>query len=280
MSLIVDLWQRQPGDYFCISTKSKAGAWHDEFFARNEFGDIEEFIEENTGKDIYACPHGFARKRRLRQWAELPKLLWSDLDEASPRSIEPRPTIAIASSPGRYVGLWETNHAVTEELNRRLAYHVGADKSGWDLTQVLRLAIGTRNWKYVTTPRVKLLWDDGPTYRVRDLERELPTLAPKKNADEVGIDFDNLPDCREVFRKYPKAKSRSGVPARRYVLSPPTQGKRSDTVHAIACAYVREGATREEVASVIMASGSFKSKWGDSTKDAAREVAVAMRECA
>ena len=42
-----------------------------------------------------------------------------------------------------------------EDYSRRLAYHVGADKSGWDLGQLLRVPF-TMNWKYNTPVQVEL----------------------------------------------------------------------------------------------------------------------------
>ena len=101
-------------------------------------------------KNVYWCPHGFSKPRRKKQYAVLPALLWSDMDEAHP-NLQFKPTIAIESSPDRYVGIWECDATVSEGLNRRLTYHIGADKGGWDLTQVLRTP-GTLNYKYDPPP--------------------------------------------------------------------------------------------------------------------------------
>lgn len=173
---ITDIWRDQPGDWFCISTKRRDGTWRDKFFARTEFDQVEDYIEANASRDVYACPHGFTHYERKKQYAVLPNLLWADLDEADPRHLEHKPTIAFRTSPGRYAALWVTDKPVTEELNKRMSYDCGADKSGWALTKVLRLNSGTRNYKYDAQPKVKLLWRDGPTYRVRDLERSLPPV--------------------------------------------------------------------------------------------------------
>src|SRR5690606_1870011 len=102
-------------------------------------------------------PHGFTKPERNKNFAAIPKLLWADLDEADPRTCAIKPTIAIESSPGRFAGLWLVDAPMTEEINRRLTYFLGADKSGWDLTQVLRVP-GTNNYKYNSNPRVRILW--------------------------------------------------------------------------------------------------------------------------
>jgi hypothetical protein len=109
----------------------------------------------------------------------MPTMLWADMDGADPRELRLPPTIALESSPGRYVGLWLTDNVVTEQLNKRLAYSIGADKSGWDLTQVLRMP-GTINYKYASRPRVQLLWDNGFKYRVSELENELPQIERRE----------------------------------------------------------------------------------------------------
>src|SRR5690348_2976608 len=103
--LITRLWQNQPGNYFCISTKSATKKWRDVFFHKDELKDVDAFVERNNDKDIYFCPHGFSKKYRQKPYAMPPKMFWADLDERDPRKIKIKPTIAIESSPGRYVGL-------------------------------------------------------------------------------------------------------------------------------------------------------------------------------
>src|SRR3546814_7114824 len=86
--------------------------------------------------------------------------------------MKPKPTIAIESSPGRFVGIWVLDGPMDEELNRRLTYHVGADHGGWDLTQVLRFP-GTKNYKYRSQPKVRTMWKDGKEWTKKKIERYL-----------------------------------------------------------------------------------------------------------
>lgn len=195
--IITKLWKNQPGKFFNISTKSGSEKWKDHFFSPEEFGDIPAFLREHADHDIYFCPHGFNRRSRSKTEAVIPNLLWADLDFANPNDKKLfkglKPTIAIESSPGRYVGLWVLNEPMTESLNRRLTYHLDADHGGWDLTQVLRYP-GTRNYKYKSQPFVRLLWDDGPIYSVKRIEKYLP----EEEEDEEG---ENL-SAAEVFEEY------------------------------------------------------------------------------
>jgi hypothetical protein len=177
--MIVDIWRHQAGEYFCVSTKTRGDVWHDEFFARRELDEVADYVRDHHDCNVYFCPHGLSVRRRKRTYAVMPTMLWADMDGADPRELRLPPTIALESSPGRYVGLWLTDNVVTEQLNKRLAYSIGADKSGWDLTQVLRMP-GTINYKYASRPRVQLLWDNGFKYRVSELENELPQIERRE----------------------------------------------------------------------------------------------------
>lgn len=173
--VIETLWADQPGRYCCLSTKEADCAPRDYWFDPDDC-DVRAFIAEHRKLNIYFCPHLFARRRRIKENSVLPRLLYADLDAVDPRRIDLEPTVAIQSSPGRYVGLWVTDEIITEQLSKRLTYALGADRTNWKLTQLLRLPGGI-NYKYPDKPRVKLMWDDGPTYKVRDLEAKLPQLA-------------------------------------------------------------------------------------------------------
>lgn len=191
--IILEIWKNQPGKFFNISTKSGAGKWKDNFFSKEEFGNIKQFLKDNSDKDIYFCPHGFNRRARSKVEAVIPNLLWADLDFANPDKMVPRPTIAIESSPGRFVGLWVLKGPMTESMNRRLTYLLEADPGGWDLTQVLRFP-GTRNYKYASQPRVRVMWDDGPKYSVKKIESLLPP-------DEETEEGESL-SAADVFEVY------------------------------------------------------------------------------
>lgn len=242
--MITRLWREQPGKFFCISTKSGTGKWQDHFFERKKLKDVQAFIEDNEDKDIYFCPHGFSEPKRRKQYAVPPSMLWSDLDEADPRTIKIKPTIAIESSPGRFVGLWMIDEPMTEELNQRLSYAIGADKSGWDLTQVLR-APGTRNYKYTSTPRVRLMWSDGPEYTVADLDSRMP--GAKRTSTSSGSNT-----AADLYRKHQKQFPQW---LRKELLNgKPTAGKRSEMFWKIGATLIELGLEEDEVFELLKAS--------------------------
>lgn len=242
--LITDLWAMMPGKFFCISTKDGGDKWKDHFFSREEFCNIKQFLRDHDDCDIYFCPHGFNRRVRQKTEAVIPNMLWADLDFADPKMMKPKPTIAIESSPGRYVGLWLLKGPMTESLNRRLTYHVDADHGGWDLTQVLRFP-GTKNFKYTSQPKVRILWRDGRTYSVKQIENYLPEEDEEENGENLS--------AAEVFENYQDKLPRW---VRRELLAKKTVGRtdRSEMLWKLENACVEAGMSLEEAFAVLKGS--------------------------
>lgn len=242
--LITDLWRAQPGQWFCVSTKSLSGAWKDHFIRRGNWRELKDLINDNQDKNLYMCPHGFARPHRVKEHSVDPNLLYADLDSADPTKLSLRPTIAIESSPGRFVGYWYTDKPASEDLNRRLAYQIGADTSGWDRTQVLRIP-GTRNYKYPSKPRVRILWSDGPHYEVDKLEKMIPATK-----STVGEDIEE--EAAKVYKAYEKKLSRwaRGELFNKNVIP----GKRSEVLWKLHNSCIEAGMTRDEAFKVLWVS--------------------------
>lgn len=239
--IITRIWRQQPGKWFCISTKDSNKRWEDHFFSRREFKDVPSFLRENSDKDLYFCPHGFSRDERKKQYAVTPTLLWSDMDEADPRKVKFKPTIAIESSPGRYVGLWMLTHDMNESINRRLSYAIGGDPGGWDLTQVLRIP-GTTNYKYQTMPRVRILWSDGPTWS--DIDKHLP---------EEVVEETETTDASEAFKRWRK-KMPHWLARELSTRRTPPAGKRSEMLFKLANTLFEMGVPEEDGIAMIRAS--------------------------
>ncbi len=240
--IVTRVWKEQPGRYFCISSKSRRGKWDDKFFTRSQFSKVRQYIKDNLNKDLYWCPHGFSKPRRLKEYAVLPQLLWADLDEVDPSEIKPMPSISWQSSPGRYVGLWIVDKTITEDVNRRLTYMLEADLGGWDLTQVLRVP-GTTNYKYKSTPRVKMLWSDGPSYTLTEIEKFLPQ---EKEAEP------SFGEAIKVFKRYEKKLSPF---ARREILNgKPKTGKRSEVLWRLNNDCIEAGMSLDEAFTLLRVS--------------------------
>lgn len=105
-------------------------------------------------EDVYFCPQLLKGKKRTKDFVFACANAWADLDECQPEQLDVNPSIVVESSPNRFQAFWCFEAAIdpemAEDVSRRIAYkHVqdGADRSGWDLSQLLRVP-GTYNHKY------------------------------------------------------------------------------------------------------------------------------------
>jgi hypothetical protein len=128
------------------------------------------------GREAFSCAHLLTCGRRIKENAAPVVELWADADECAEGLLAdagvPSPTAVVESSTGRAHLFWRLRRPVAprqaESLNRRLLLAVGADKSGWDLSQLLRPP-GTRNRKYEAAPAVRLLeLDEDTSYHPRE----------------------------------------------------------------------------------------------------------------
>ena len=177
---------------------------------------ILQHIADRANDDLYFSVNLFDKKRRIEQNVAAERVLFADLDPVNPGKLEARPTVAWESSPNHFQGVWlldEPKQGATRggQENHRLTAAIGADPSGWDSTQLLRVP-GRPNYK----PKYKdenngkpvmgkgLLWMDGPRY-VWDDFADLPAVgavtkddAELDAADEASIDAVNR---REVWNR-------------------------------------------------------------------------------
>jgi hypothetical protein len=142
----------------------------------------------SQGREVYFCAHLLTARRRTKGRAAPVRALWADADGASLPTGTPGPTAVVESSPGRRHLFWRLSRPLppsdAEALNRRLSYAVGADRSGWDLGQLLRPP-GTRNHKYRPAAEVRLLKLDHERYHPRELGLALPPGEPPRTASSV-----------------------------------------------------------------------------------------------
>jgi hypothetical protein len=130
------------------------------------------------GREVYFCAHLLTERRRKKENAAPVRALWVDLDGCEVPNGELKPTVVVESSPGKRHAYYRLTDAIPPEaaegLNKRIAAAIGADPSGFDLTQILRVP-GTRNRKYEAAPTVKLLsLNADRSYSAGELDRTLP----------------------------------------------------------------------------------------------------------
>lgn len=172
-------------------------------------------LSAHTNDDVYFSVSLFTDKRRVENQAEPERCLWADLDPVDPRGLEHsiRPTIAWESSPGRYQAIWLLDRPLVGaswpgKENQRLTMALGADPSGFDTTQLLRVP-GRLNHKpdhrednEGDPVPGKLLWMDGPYYTADDFD-DLPeiTLHDASGDDLLDEELLSHVDRHEVWAR-------------------------------------------------------------------------------
>jgi hypothetical protein len=275
---ITDIWKSEEGTHFFVCLKERVAGFTQHAFTRAEFKHVVNWIDAHRSVDVYWCIGGFNGPHRLEKFAAPSRWLWADLDEVDPRKLRHEPTIAWQSSPNRFQALWKCDKAVPKELRKGFNDYIKADKGGWIITKVLRV-VGCKNYKYDPPARVRLLWDNGPTHRTRDLMRYAVDVV---DVDDEGGGRRPHGDANVIVLKYLEKSMLPGLNAT--LLSrcePPhggVRGKRSDVTQKLGCLLVEAGASREEVAAAIFGSASFRSKWGRNVKRCWAEADAAIKK--
>jgi len=177
-----------------------------------------------NGREVYFCAHLLTDPRRIKENATAVHTLWGDLDNAEVPEGEITPTAVVQSSPNRFHCYWRLTDGIppqaAELLNKRLALEIGADPSGFDLTQLLRVP-GTANYKHEGSPVVDVQHlDQSRTYSAGDLDRILPPLpGPASKNGHTHVDEDAGdppvelgPEALKVWRgEKPKTKDTGEV---------------------------------------------------------------------
>ena len=225
-------------------------------------------------EDLYYSVARFREKGRNIEHVLPTEWLWADLDAVHPSTAAKMglmPTIAVESSPGRYQALWRLTRRLrprdTEKVNRGLTYALGADRGGWDLTQVLRIP-DTRNFKYKGAPRVRMLWyKQELEYDPRAVWDAVRGVVPAEElSGAVGM---KLPR-RDIPRK-----------AQQLLMAKTDEvvtGERSARLWELECLLAEAGCTEEEIYDLVV--DTVWNKWrGQSTMRGRllRDVSKAVR---
>jgi hypothetical protein len=213
--------------------------------------------ESQSGREVYVCAHLLTDRKRIKGHAAPVHALWADGDTAPIPTGALAPTAIIESSPGRWQGFWRLTESIAPEraelLNQRLAAHIGADLSGWDLGQLLRVP-GYPNRKYLNNPIVRpIALEPERVFDADELEQLLPALPEaKKRIERAAADpreaNDEEPpvmlsgwDLETYQGKHPKQRADS-----------PGQIDRSSTLLKIGRVLFEAGMTRRGVVDALV----------------------------
>jgi hypothetical protein len=258
ISFLNGIWKNQcnKGEYVFIATRDPKNprSWKDHplQFGPNLRSQLRDVLRQYSSDkyDLYWCPLPFSGPKRDKELVKRSNYLWQDLDYANPKDFPNlKPTIYWESSPDRFHGLWQLDQVYdisqVENLNRDLAYHVGADKGGWDLTQVLRIP-GTRNHKYKEKPEVEFRLQDGKPYQLKNLRKSIPEIK-RVEIDSIGKLQEG--DPKSILKEWSPKLSKKILSMLLIETAP--VGERSDKIWFIENKLYEAGMTPEEIFTLI-----------------------------
>ena len=210
------LFGNQTG-YMCVTTISRTSS-DGEKKVRERFFDYPDKVDEaidlinrsSMRYDVYFCAHLLNINERIKANAQPIQALWSDLDTCPQDKLLVPPTLVFKTSNDKLQAFWKLKDIVppadAERVNKKIAsYHSdeGADKSGWDLTQLLRVPY-TYNHKYgelefITVPTSKV----DRVYTLEDFD--VYPEVEESGYTEQDIPFpDDLPNksAEQILKKY------------------------------------------------------------------------------
>lgn len=210
-----------------------------------------EYINRNYhGQNMYFSPMLLRTAKRNKENVKICTVVWADLDECPPDVVKPSPSITLETSPNRYQGFWLLETPVepldAEDASRRIAYAFkdqGADTSGWDLSQLLRVPL-TYNVKYA-----KL--GDIPAVSIKDVNSvKYPLEEFLKLPQATGYEVMDVPLPEEVFTIDPDDvfKRLSGTldPSAYDLYANEPQGDWSTALWQLELLLLEAGASKEE----------------------------------
>jgi hypothetical protein len=160
-------------------------------------------LEETS--DLYFAPCLFSQPRALKEYVQPSRILYADLDEVDPRTLDIAPSLAWETSPEHFQAAWLLDRPLPrtafERLNQRLTYATGADKGGWSATKVLRVP-GSVSTKYESPFRVRMIRLKRPRkYTVEDMRALLKNIQTTLDAPGTLPPSDTLPDPADTYRR-------------------------------------------------------------------------------
>jgi hypothetical protein len=200
----------------CIALLDRSTKSFQETYFRwpQELDQVVDFCTNSGEKyEVYFCPQILKSNGRTKANIKYCTVAWADLDTCDPAKCLVRPSIEVESSPGRFQAYWLFEELaepeVAEDISKRIAYYHkkdGADSSGWDLTQILRVPY-TLNHKYTPPEKVKI------THSKRNLYRQGDFVA---YPEARGAEFVDMPPAEQ----FPDTDPEALLQSRRLKLNP------------------------------------------------------------
>lgn len=227
------------------------------FVKHTQLARLERHLrEESENTDVYLSPSIFKEPRAIKENFAGTNVVWCEFDG---NFVPPEvlPTLAIQSSQEGHVHCyWKLDSPLdnaqdVEKINRALAYSLGADKSGWDVNQVLR---PPETWNYKRDLPVSVM---SANSQIHNVGAFVVYQAPDKLEDE-SIRLKTIPDVMDVVYEYPLGTEFKDVFTSNY-----TEGERSTAYMQVGYLAAEAGVTNEELYSLLR---NFDERVGKYTK--------------
>ena len=143
------VWANNGGGFAYLSENN--GQWKDHKINWANYLKLKTFVyNQNSKSDIYWTPLCFEdnNSRKAVNVKKEQGCLFVDVDELNVEwkggiKLAPEPSIVWTTSKTRWQGIWLLDDLITlkeqQDMNRRLVYHIDADKGAWDAARVLRV---------------------------------------------------------------------------------------------------------------------------------------------
>lgn len=225
------LFGDQEGVVYAPSKRPGTGRWKQHFFEwplqRSEL--LQHFRTLADKNEVYISPILFSEKRVAPDTFKGTYYVWAEFDGKVPDNADLSPTITVQSSiPGHEHWYWRLDEFCTDPkiatgITRKLTYHYGADRSGWDYAQVLRPP-DTINHKR-NRAQVSVTHSNGAIYSVGDFDSipdppvatvklSIETVEELPKLDPIIAKYSWKPDTYELFSKIVRQGTRSDALAR------------------------------------------------------------------
>ena len=206
---VISLWNAifpdNGGNFLCIAgINYETGQIEEHYFSYPDEAPqaAEKALQlSKRGLDAYFSAHLLTARKRDKEHAAPLSALYADGDGATVSIDKPQPTGVVASSPGKDHFYWALESPIPPEegewINQTIAQNIGADPSGYDLSQLLRVP-NTVNYKpEYDRPTVEIVSLNGHRYAPQELLEAFPPSSPKGHREKRhSTDADDEPPVK------------------------------------------------------------------------------------
>lgn len=204
-------------------------------------------------REVYIGPVIYSEPTINAAYVRGASVVWCEFDGTVPsmdsldKKGSPKPTVRVRSSKtGHEHWYWkldkfEVDLKSLQDINKALAYGLGADPSGWDITQVLR-PVGSFNHKREFLP-VTLIANSLKYVSIDDFSK-LP--AVEENYNETDFDSHAIPLADNVLLKYAWTSSEVVL-----IKAKALEGQRSSMLTKLGYMCCEKGLDNSEVYAIL-----------------------------